>query len=42
MAELVSLVYDWESAARRAEEVGANHAWPHVLRTGYLPESLEE
>ncbi|MCA3388048.1 MAG: metallophosphoesterase family protein [Roseomonas sp.] len=42
MAELVSLVYDWESAARRAEAVGANAAWPHVLRTGYLPESLDE
>lgn len=42
MAELISLVYDWESAARRAEAVGANHAWPHVLRTGYLPESLNE
>jgi hypothetical protein len=42
MAELISLVYDWESAARRAEAVGANAAWPHVLRTGYLPESLDE
>jgi len=42
MAELVSIVYDWEAAARRAEAVGANHAWPHVLRTGYLPESLDE
>jgi hypothetical protein len=24
------------------EAVGANHAWLHVLRTGFLPETVEE
>jgi hypothetical protein len=40
--DLISLVYDRESAARRVEAVGANHAWPHMLRTGYLPETVGE
>lgn len=37
--ELLAVVYDWESAARRAEEIGAGPAWPHIIRTGLLPES---
>lgn len=37
--ELLAVVYDWESAALRAAEVGAGAAWPHVIRTGLLPES---
>jgi len=37
--ELLAIGYDWEAAARRAEDVGANAAWPHVIRTGLLPES---
>jgi predicted phosphodiesterase len=36
-AELVTLPYDWEAAARRAEELNAP-VWAHVLRTGFLPE----
>lgn len=38
--ELLAIGYDWEAAARRAEEHGANAAWPHVIRTGLLPESV--
>ena len=37
--ELLAVRYDWDGAARRAEEVGFNAAWPHVIRTGLLPES---
>lgn len=37
--ELMAIGYDWDAAARRAEEHGANPAWPHVIRTGLLPES---
>lgn len=37
--ELLAIGYDWDRAARRAEEHGANAAWPHVIRTGLLPES---
>jgi len=37
--ELLAVAYDWERAARRADEVGANPAWSHILRTGLLPES---
>ena len=37
--EMLAIAYDWEAAAKRAEEVGAGAAWPHVLRTGLLPES---
>lgn len=37
--EMLAIAYDWEAAARRAEEVGFNDAWPHVIRTGLLPES---
>ena len=37
--ELIAIGYDWDRAARRAEEHGANAAWPHVIRTGLLPES---
>ncbi len=37
--EMLAIAYDWESAARRAQDVGFNAAWPHVIRTGLLPES---
>ena len=37
--EMLAIAYDWDAAARRAEEVGFNGAWPHVIRTGLLPES---
>lgn len=37
--ELLAIAYDWDTAARRAEEVGFGAAWPHILRTGLLPES---
>jgi predicted phosphodiesterase len=37
--ELLAVGYDWDAAARRAEEVGFNAAWPHVIRTGLLPEN---
>jgi predicted phosphodiesterase len=37
--EMLALRYDWDAAARRAEEVGFGAAWPHVIRTGLLPES---
>ncbi|BDG71440.1 metallophosphoesterase family protein [Roseomonas fluvialis] len=37
--EALAVRYDWDAAARRAEEVGFNAAWPHVIRTGLLPES---
>ena len=37
--EMLAIAYDWEAAARRAEEIGFNAAWPHVIRTGLLPES---
>lgn len=37
--EMLAIAYDWEAAARRAHEVGFNAAWPHVIRTGLLPES---
>lgn len=37
--EMLAVAYDWERAARRAEEHGANAAWPHIIRTGLLPES---
>jgi hypothetical protein len=37
--ELLAVRYDWDAAARRAEEVGFSAAWPHVIRTGLLPES---
>lgn len=37
--ELLAIGYDWERAARRADEVGANPAWSHIIRTGLLPES---
>ena len=37
--EMLAIAYDWDAAARRAEEVGFNDAWPHVIRTGLLPES---
>ena len=37
--ELLAIGYDWDRAARRAEEHGANAAWPHIIRTGLLPES---
>lgn len=35
-AELIALPYDWEAAARRAEERGAP-VWAQVLRTGFVP-----
>jgi predicted phosphodiesterase len=38
--ELLAVRYDWDGAARRAEEVGFGAAWPHVIRTGLLPESV--
>jgi predicted phosphodiesterase len=37
--EMLAIGYDWDRAARRAEEHGFNAAWPHVIRTGLLPES---
>ncbi|MBR0660338.1 metallophosphoesterase family protein [Neoroseomonas oryzicola] len=37
--EMIAIAYDWDRAARRAEEHGAGAAWPHVIRTGLLPES---
>ncbi len=37
--EMLAVAYDWDRAARRAEEVGMSAAWPHVIRTGLLPES---
>jgi predicted phosphodiesterase len=37
--ELLAIAYDWDAAARRAADVGFNAAWPHVIRTGLLPES---
>jgi predicted phosphodiesterase len=37
--EMLAIGYDWDRAARRAEEHGANAAWAHVIRTGRLPES---
>ena len=37
--EMLAIAYDWEAAARRAQDVGFNAAWPHVIRTGLLPES---
>ncbi len=37
--EMIAIGYDWDRAARRADEVGANPAWAHVIRTGLLPES---
>jgi predicted phosphodiesterase len=37
--ELLAVRYDWDAAAQRAEEVGFGAAWPHVIRTGLLPES---
>jgi predicted phosphodiesterase len=33
--ELLAVPYDWESAARKAEERGAP-VWAHVLRTGFI------
>lgn len=37
--ELLAVRYDWDAAARRAAEVGFGAAWPHIIRTGLLPES---
>jgi hypothetical protein len=37
--EMLAIGYDWDAAAARAEELGFGPAWPHVLRTGLLPES---
>lgn len=37
--ELLAIAYDWDRAARRAEEHGFNPAWPHIIRTGLLPDS---
>jgi predicted phosphodiesterase len=34
--DLIAVPYDWESAARRAEERGAP-VWAEVLRTGFVP-----
>lgn len=38
-AELLAIRYDWDAAARRAEEFGSP-VWAHMIRTGFLPESL--
>ena len=38
-AELLAIRYDWEAAARRAEDLGSP-IWAHMLRTGFLPESV--
>lgn len=38
-AELVALRYDWDRAADRAAELGSP-IWAHMLRTGFLPESV--
>ncbi len=38
-AELLAIRYDWDAAARRAEELGSP-IWAHMLRTGFLPESM--
>ena len=37
--EMLAIAYDWDAAARRAEEVGFNDTWSHVIRTGLLHES---
>jgi predicted phosphodiesterase len=37
--ELLAVRYDWDAAARQAEREGFSAAWPHIIRTGLLPES---
>jgi predicted phosphodiesterase len=38
-AELIALPYDWNGAARRAEELGSP-AWAYALRTGFIPDAV--
>ncbi len=37
--EMIAIGHDWERAARKADELGANPAWADAIRTGLLPES---
>ncbi|MEI5677782.1 MULTISPECIES: hypothetical protein [unclassified Mesorhizobium] len=34
--EFFAITYDWESAARQAEQTGRPE-WAHALRTGFMP-----